>query len=59
MAVTRYRPIRPFRVLAWPDVQSLPFVIWPYFVQCECNLELLESLGKKGCKTLHYPLISS
>lgn len=40
-------------VLAWPDVQSLPFVpdLAVLCTNAKRNPELLESLGKKGCKT--------
>lgn len=40
-------------VLAWPDVQSLPFVpdLAVLSTHAKRNLELLESLGQKGCKT--------
>lgn len=40
-------------VLAWPDVQSLPFVpdLAVLCTHAKRNLELLESLGQKGCKT--------
>ena len=40
-------------VLAWPDVQSLPFVpdLAVLCTNAKRNLELLEALGKKGCKT--------
>nr|WP_279115175.1 protein lysine acetyltransferase [Enterobacter soli] len=40
-------------VLAWPDVQSLPFVpdLAVLCTNAKRNLELLESLGQKGCKT--------
>ncbi|MFH5068875.1 protein lysine acetyltransferase [Enterobacter cloacae complex sp. 2024EL-00215] len=40
-------------VLAWPDVQSLPFVpdLAVLCTHAKRNPELLESLGKKGCKT--------
>ena len=40
-------------VLAWPDVHSLPFVpdLAVLCTHAKRNLELLESLGKKGCKT--------
>ena len=38
-------------VLAWPDVQSLPFVpdLAVLCTNAKRNPELLESLGKKGC----------
>ncbi|EKS6888342.1 protein lysine acetyltransferase [Enterobacter bugandensis] len=40
-------------VLAWPDVESLPFVpdLAVLCTNAKRNPELLESLGKKGCKT--------
>lgn len=40
-------------VLAWPDVQSLPFVpdLAVLCTHAKRNLELLGSLGEKGCKT--------
>lgn len=40
-------------MLAWPDVQSLPFVpdLAVLCTNAKRNPELLESLGKKGCKT--------
>ncbi|MGT8858284.1 bifunctional acetate--CoA ligase family protein/GNAT family N-acetyltransferase [Enterobacter sp. 186315] len=40
-------------VLAWPDVQSLPFVpdLAVLCTHAKRNLDLLESLGQKGCKT--------
>lgn len=40
-------------MLAWPDVQSLPFVpdLAVLCTNAKRNLELLEALGKKGCKT--------
>ncbi|MDF2528646.1 MAG: protein acetyltransferase [Enterobacter mori] len=40
-------------VLAWPDIQSLPFVpdLAIICTHAKRNLDLLESLGQKGCKT--------
>lgn len=40
-------------VLAWPDVQSLPFVpdLAVLCTHAKRNPDLLESLGQKGCKT--------
>lgn len=40
-------------VLAWPDVQSLPFIpdLAILCTHARRNLTLLESLGQKGCKT--------
>ena len=52
MPVTRaYKAVQG--VLAWPDVQSLPFVpdLAVLCTHAKRNLELLESLGQKGCKT--------
>ena len=48
-------------VLAWPDVQSLPFVpdLAVLCTNAKRNPELLESLGKKGCKTCIILLNSS
>lgn len=40
-------------VLAWPDIQSLPFVpdLAILCTHAKRNLTLLEALGEKGCKT--------
>lgn len=40
-------------VLAWPDIQSLPFTpdLAVLCTHAKRNLELLEALGEKGCKT--------
>lgn len=40
-------------VLAWPDVDSLPFTpdLAVLCTNARRNLELLEALGQKGCKT--------
>ncbi|MBM3071430.1 protein lysine acetyltransferase [Lelliottia sp. RWM.1] len=40
-------------VLAWPDIQSLPFVpdLAILCTHAKRNLDLLELLGKRGCKT--------
>jgi acetyltransferase len=40
-------------VLAWPDVESLPYVpdLAVLCTHARRNLALLEALGKKGCKT--------
>ncbi|KFD23700.1 bifunctional acetate--CoA ligase family protein/GNAT family N-acetyltransferase [Yokenella regensburgei] len=40
-------------VLAWPDIRSLPFTpdLAVLCTHAKRNLELLEALGEKGCKT--------
>src|SRR5690606_11713335 len=40
-------------VLAWPDVESLPYIpdLAVLCTHARRNLDLLEALGKKGCKT--------
>jgi acetyltransferase len=40
-------------VLAWPDIQNLPFTpdLAVLCTHAKRNLELLEALGEKGCKT--------
>ncbi|HBX06734.1 MAG TPA: protein acetyltransferase, partial [Leclercia adecarboxylata] len=40
-------------VLAWPDVDSLPFIpdLAVLCTHARRNITLLEALGKKGCKT--------